>query len=679
MALASRLFPDSPCGLQDISDIFKKCEDTVATIFNIEDAVTWGDDFRMPLAVHTRDLDDLRRLDNNLEALIRLRQTQCQFTRLSVESVQASSPQVTSDSLHLLRFATHGVTVITGPQFTRNRTPPKPSPAYREAHAAVDKLLYDAYVNGHGIILPTSCLDQIVPPGMLHFSRLGLTLKKGTQSGRVTSNYSYSPLGHSVGSLNSEEVVDMARQVYGDIYLTTLFDLVAMVQLIVARALLIGLCASDVVVWSMDLKGAFTLLWFSPLGVSLLALPLLDGLTFLPIAGNFGLGMFPFAFNVVSRFIEERGRELLLGEARVYVDDIQGCCFRRDLAHDLSTMRMIITTLLGNDSVADKKTCSGRSIDWIGWSFDLDHYTVGIADKNYYKTLHGFLAVRPGEKIQVRMLHTLASWASRYSLICPVLTPFSSYLFDAFSGYKDLESRVPLPTEAYLVVVLWRLFLLLMKADPVRHTRSLHSFAPASAALYMVESDGCPEGLGFFLHRRTCSASPWKRFYAVSLFKCYDLKNDPKYQNAMEFLGILMGLLTLRWMGIVDVVVDLLGDNTASLAWSSSLKFRSGSSTSAALLFVLLSHHGGITVGNSIFRAGVLNEADGLSRGVDPSIGQYSLGPPGATSYTLSTMPLELLELLYLVDPSRPIMSEDVLVTTWERFTAVLRSLPDPR
>ena len=35
MALAIRLFPDSPCGLQDISDIFKKCEATVATIFTI--------------------------------------------------------------------------------------------------------------------------------------------------------------------------------------------------------------------------------------------------------------------------------------------------------------------------------------------------------------------------------------------------------------------------------------------------------------------------------------------------------------------------------------------------------------------------------------------------------------------------------------------------------------------
>ena len=93
---------------------------------------------------------------------------------------------------------------------------------------------------------------------------------------------------------------------------------------------------------------------------------------------------------------------------------------------------------------------------------------------------------------------------------------------------------------------------------------------------------------------------------------------------------------------------------------------------------MLLSHHGGIAVGQSVFRAGVLNAADGLSRGVDPSIGQYAIGPSGTNSYTLATMPPELLELLYLVDPSRPIMSEEVLVATWERFTAVLRSLPGP-
>ena len=87
VALASYLFPDSPVGLQDITDILRKCEALAATSFTIKEAVTWGADFRMPLAVHTRDVDDLRLLDSNLEGLIRLRQPQFEFSRLSVDSV----------------------------------------------------------------------------------------------------------------------------------------------------------------------------------------------------------------------------------------------------------------------------------------------------------------------------------------------------------------------------------------------------------------------------------------------------------------------------------------------------------------------------------------------------------------------------------------------------------------
>ena len=88
--------------------------------------------------------------------------------------------------------------VAVGPDFYCNRIPPPFSPAYRQAHAAVDKLLYESYLAGHGLILP---------PGALHSSRLGLTLKKGKKSGRVTCNDTHSVLGHSVGSLNSDHVI----------------------------------------------------------------------------------------------------------------------------------------------------------------------------------------------------------------------------------------------------------------------------------------------------------------------------------------------------------------------------------------------------------------------------------------------------------------------------------------
>ena len=426
--LASTLFPATPLAPSSILSLLAQCDKLVATIFDINDAVVWSDNFIFPLAVFTRDFYDLESVGFGLIELVRSRQQSCPHSRLSVESICLSGGEHSADGVLLREMAEEGVAVLTGPSFVPNRVPSSFSPAYSIASSAVNKLIYESYLAGMGLLLPTSCLDRIVEPSRLHFSRVGLTLKKGTKSGRVTSNYSYSTLGHSIGSLNSLEVVELAREKYGNIELTTIFELVAMVIAIESIAIANELCVKDVVLWSMDLKGAFTLLWFKPEDVSLLALPLSNGLSFLPIAGNFGLGMFPFAFNVVSRFIQNRAKDLLRGKALVYVDDIQGCCLQRDLSHDLAMMHRIISELLGSDSVAEHKTVSGRSLDWIGWSFDLDVFRVSIADKNYFKTLHGFLEIRQGQDIQVRELHTLASWASRYSLICPVLKPFAGYL-----------------------------------------------------------------------------------------------------------------------------------------------------------------------------------------------------------------------------------------------------------
>ena len=229
--------------------------------------------------------------------------------------------------------------------------------------------------------------------------------------------------------------------------------------------------------------------------------------------------------------------------------------------------------------------------------------------------LHGFLNARQDQDIQVRTLHTLASRALRYSLICPVLKPFSGYLYEAFAGYIHLDSYIHLPTEAYLVIVLWRLFLILMKMDPMHHTRDLHSCSSKGSATFMIGSDGCPGGLGFFLHRRPSSLDVWEEFYAASLVGEYDQGNDSRYQNAMEFICILMGLVTSRWMGVSHAVVDVLGGNTSSLSWIDDWKFRTGSSTSAALLLVSVCHTGTLSIGESVFRAVVDNRADGLSRG----------------------------------------------------------------
>jgi hypothetical protein len=83
------------------------------------------------------------------------------------------------------------------------------------------------------------------------------------------------------------------------------------------------------------------------------------------------------------------------------------------------------------------------------------------------------------------------------------MTPFSGYLYSAFSGYLNDETIIPeLPDTAYLVVVLWRAFFMLLKLDPREFTLPFESLRPVLDPTYLLEVDGCPEGIGFLVHSR---------------------------------------------------------------------------------------------------------------------------------------------------------------------------------
>ena len=556
--------------------------------FSIDDAVQWADHFTFPADVFLRDSRCLVDCNNDLSAFIRLRQSQVPHTRLSSIRLRDAWDPSDPDLDLLLEMADQGVEVLLDKTtFECNPVPPRFSPTYTLAHLAVNKMLYELYVDGLAVILPTQSLRFACPPGTLHFSRLGHVGKKGKAHGRVTCNYSYSILGHCKGALNSEGANELSRQKYGPIVNCTVCDLALMILREERRALSLGKTAADLELWTTDLKGAFTLLFFKPEDCGLLALPLTNDLSLVPLAGNFGLGQFPFAFNVASRSLIRKVRQRIKGGADIYVDDIPGCCLSEEVAHDIDVVKEESENLLGDDALAEDKTKRGRSMDWIGWNFNLDTFRVGIADRNYFKTLRGFMAVEEGMSIQVLSLHKLASWASRYVLICPYMSPFSGYLYSAFAGYSNADVFIRLPSEAYLVIMMWRFFLVMMKLDSSRNTLCIRSFLNIRHSLLLIEYDGCPEGIGFILHRRDSASEQWSPFYAVSVCHLYDLDNDPRYQNTMEFIGIVMGFITLRWLGYHHVTVDILGDNTASLAWSNSLRFRPGSSTAAALTYIL--------------------------------------------------------------------------------------------
>jgi hypothetical protein len=82
-----------------------------------------------------------------------------------------------------------------------------------------------------------------------------------------------------------------------------------------------GALWSDLVLWEMDLKGAYTLLDVSPTEVSIFAQELADDLIYFHLCT-------PAAFQVVTRTIKWELKHKLSGRSTMYVDDLLGICLR---------------------------------------------------------------------------------------------------------------------------------------------------------------------------------------------------------------------------------------------------------------------------------------------------------------------------------------------------------------
>jgi hypothetical protein len=317
-------------------------------------------------------------------------------------------------------------------------------------------------------------------------------LKKGKEQGRPIGDASANE-GNGY-SLNCEEVADLCQEVYGPIEHPTLKALSEMVQ---AEAAVSGW--EDLVLWKMDLKGAFTLLYVSPDSCRRLAFALTDDLTMIYHVGMFGWTGMPAAFQVVTRIITRlvNAPDGLRGRALMYVDDLMGVCRRQDLESDLQTARSICNGLLGPGAVEEKKTRSGRCLDFIGWQFDLDTRTVSVARHNFLKTLYGMLRADPRQRVKVREVQRLASWASRYSTICRQLKPFTQDFFNLIRGMGQHVS-VDWSPEATLALDLWRATLVALRLDPVGFSRPIATIGDRETE-YILEYDACLTGLGFLI------------------------------------------------------------------------------------------------------------------------------------------------------------------------------------
>jgi hypothetical protein len=220
----------------------------------------------------------------------------------------------------------------------------------------------------------------------------------------------------------------------------------------------------DLVLFKLDLKGAFNLLNILPDDCHLFAVELTDDMVMFYVCLMFGWMASPFAFNVISRALLHEFRKKLHAVAvDIFVDDTMGCCLRTDLPEVLAIAAKIIRDLLGPRAVAEDKTESGRRLDFIGWTVDLDKRVVSIARRNHLRALYGFYRLDTAIPVPIKTLQRVASLASRYSKVCRGMRPFTSYLYGCYSGIQNSSASVPMTFDGKRAVYLWRALLCLVR------------------------------------------------------------------------------------------------------------------------------------------------------------------------------------------------------------------------
>jgi hypothetical protein len=170
---------------------------------------------------------------------------------------------------------------------------------------------------------------------------------------------------------------------------------------------------SDLRIWKMDLRGAYTLLFFRPEDVGLFAMLLTGDRVYLQIAGIFGRSGTPAAFQVVTRAISWELKHALKSRTLMYVDDVVGVCFAEDVEEDLAAARRVCVDLLGSTAVADDKTEFGVCLDVIGYTINLPEKRVLIARINFLKALHGYISTDVTKRVNLKMVQRIAAVQQR--------------------------------------------------------------------------------------------------------------------------------------------------------------------------------------------------------------------------------------------------------------------------
>jgi hypothetical protein len=346
----------------------------------------------------------------------------------------------------------------------------------------------------------------------------------------------------------------------------------------------------------------------------------------------------------------------------MYVDDLFGVTLADHLKNDRDIAKSECRNLLGSKAINDTKDEDGRRVEIIGWTIDMSTRIVTISRKNFMKTLYAFFDVNVDKPVPFRTIERLASLSSRYTLVLRHMRPFTTLLFGALHGYHNRNIQLQLSELTLLSIFMWRALLCLLKLNESGFSRSLNSFK-SIVPVKKLQYDASLTGVGFLLHDIT-TATP--QLIAVASWNFpYNLNQQSGYQNASEFIAVLMGLMSAIRIGYKNIGIHLVGDNMSSLKWSETERFKGDLALRASTMYIIAGIEYNIEVVSVEHVPGEDNViCDRLSRGT----------PPRTLGYSDHILELDQFasQCLLLSNPLRPLQKSTDICTLWNETKLVL-------
>ena len=551
--------------------------------FGAQAAVAWAAGYQFPQEMLDSDLRCFQAAQLDFVAMVRRRLKVLASDWLNstrVDQLRDDNPEKT-----LLYDLAEGMRVPLPPGFIPNgrSTTARLRGTYLRVHTAVNKMLGDVVKQRLAFVLPKALAVSLIDN--LHLGAAHWTVKKGKPSGRPIGDLTYV----DGTPLNSDHTTSEAANYYGGIRHPTIEDIVTMILKFWARAKERDPEArwEDLRLRKMDLKGAYTLLSFRPEDAGLFGMELTGDLVYLQIAGIFGWACTPAAFQVVTRALKWELSHVLQSMTEMYVNDIIAVCMDKDLASDLVTAKGVCTRLLGLMAVANDKTEWGIRLDVLGYIIDLASRKLSIARKNFMNAIYGFMKVDLSLPMSLHTAQRLASWGSRYSMICRVMRPFCGALHRLSHGRKERQATFHLSEEAKIAIRGWRAMLCLVHLDEQRFTRSLDSFRDEVPS-YVIEFDASLNGAGIIWFSKADNGTEVCMGASAVDLSGLGFGEDSSYQNTSEYIGAILGMIGLVKMNVRSVDIELRGDSIAALTWAKTERCRGSLVTNASMVFTML-------------------------------------------------------------------------------------------